>query len=172
MSKVSPYVFRRATPDEVRQAFELVLARMRWMDAKGIRQWNVTGYTERFPLDYYAAQQRMGHLYVLAEAATGRIVCIAVVRPDCDRWIEEGWTDIASALYMHNLASAPDCPGAGALFLTEAESLARREGKAWFRLDSAADNAAINAYYDARGYSVVGTCRHGLYRGLLRQKRL
>lgn len=169
---MSPYVFRQATAAEVPLAFELVLARMRWMDDKGIRQWNVTGYTERFPLEYYADRQRRGQLYVLTEVETGRIVCIAVVRPDCDRWIEEGWTDISSALYVHNLASVPDCPGAGALFLSEAENMARREGKAWFRLDSAADNVAINAYYDERGYSVVGTCRHGLYHGLLRQKRL
>lgn len=169
---MSPFIFRNAKADEVDPAFGLVLARMRWMDMKGIRQWNVTGYTERFPHEYYAERQRRGHLYVLADSMTGRLVCVGVIKPDCDRWIEEGWKDIESALYIHNLASAPDSPGAGAFFLCEAEDMARRMGKVYFRLDSAADNEAINAYYDKRGYVVVGTCTHGLYRGLLRQKRL
>ena len=166
------FIFRKAKAEEVDKAFDLVVARMRWMDKKGIRQWNVTGYIERFPHEYYADQQRRGNLYVLAESTTGRIVCIGVVKPDCDRWIEEGWKDIESALYIHNLASAPDCPGAGGYFLLEAEDMARRMGKAYFRLDSAADNGKINAYYDQRGYDIVGTCRHGLYHGLLRQKSL
>jgi len=169
---MSSFIFRNARADEVDSAFGLVLERMRWMDMKGIRQWNVTGYIERFPHEYYAERQRIGQLYVLADSTTERIVCVGVIKPDCDRWIEEGWKDIESALYLHNLASAPDCPGAGAFFLAEAEDLAKSMGKAYFRLDSAADNAAINDYYDKRGYVVVGTCRHGLYNGLLRQKSL
>lgn len=34
------------------------------MDRAGIRQWNVTGYLDAYPMDYYRAQQALGNLYV------------------------------------------------------------------------------------------------------------
>ena len=38
------FTFRRAEEHEVDEVFELIMARVRWMDEVGIRQWNVTDY--------------------------------------------------------------------------------------------------------------------------------
>lgn len=163
------YLFRQARTDEVQQVFQLVLDRIHWMDEKGIRQWNVTKYLERFPYSYYEQKQAEGELYVLEEKATGDIVCGAVLKEIDDRWPE---TVEGSAYYLHNFATDTKKPGVGLVFLHLAERFAASVGKEYFRLDCAVDNAFLNQYYDAQGYVVVGNCVHGLYRGLLREKKL
>ena len=44
MAEEEKYLFRKATFDEVQAVFHLVLDCIRWMEAVGIRQWNVTDY--------------------------------------------------------------------------------------------------------------------------------
>ena len=44
---------RLARQDELEEIFALYAARVRWMDAAGIHQWNDTKYLERFPLGYF-----------------------------------------------------------------------------------------------------------------------
>jgi hypothetical protein len=163
------YIFRKATADEVQTVFQLVLNRIHWMDEKGIRQWNVTDYVGRFPLSYYEQKQAEGEMFVLEEKATGQIVCGAILKEVDDRWPEdvEG-----TAYYLHNFATDTEKHGVGLVYLHLAEQYAAAMGKQYFRLDCAVDNAFLNHYYDAQGYVVVGHCVHGLYRGLLREKRL
>ena len=60
----------------------------------------------------------------------------------------------------------------GLIYLHLAEQYAAKMGKEYFRLDCAVDNAFLNRYYDAQGYVVVGNCVHGLYKGLLREKKM
>ena len=162
-------MFRKARADEVQTVFQLVLDRIRWMDEKGIRQWNVTAYLDRFPYSYYEQKQAVGEVYVLAEKATGEIVCGAVLKEVDDRWPA---TVEGSAYYLHNFATDTCKPGVGKVFLCFAEQYAAAMGKQYFRLDCAVDNAFLNRYYDEQGYVVVGHCVHGLYQGLLREKKL
>ena len=166
MEAQDKYIFRKATTDEVHAVFQLVLNRIRWMDEVGIRQWNVTDYVGRFPLSYYEQKQAEGEMFVLEEKSTGRIVCGAILKEVDDRWPE---TVEGSAYYLHNFATDTE---KRLVYLHLAEQYAATMGKEYFRLDCAVDNAFLNRYYYAQGYVVVGNCVHGLYRGLLREKRL
>ena len=48
--------FELAGEQAVDEVFGLILRRIDWMDEKGIRQWNVTGYAEAYPKTHYQEQ--------------------------------------------------------------------------------------------------------------------
>lgn len=162
------YVFRPIRRCEIAKAFEIVLKRIRWMDANGIRQWNVTDYAEVYPIAYYEECFENGELFVLADDK--EILCIGVLKDSDAYWAKHN--DSVDALYLHNLASEPDAKGAGSRFLAYAEAHARKCGKRCFRLDSAEDNPALAQFYGKRGYAPVGRCVDGPYVGILREKKL
>ena len=60
----------------------------------------------------------------------------------------------------------------GTVFLEEAEKYTKAQGKAYMRLDSAIGNETLERYYVSRGYTEAGRCVDGLYKGILRQKKL
>ena len=62
------------------------------------------------------------------------------------------------------------CSGAGKAILREAEKLAKVRGIEAIRLNCAEGNARLNAWYEAQGYFLRGTCTDGPYHGLLREK--
>jgi len=157
-------IFRAAAAADVPQVFELVLERIRWMDEQGIRQWNVTGYAEAYPLPYYEQLQREGLLYVLCDG--NEVLCAAALR-EHDDW----WDDDAPAIYVHNYVSRIGS-GSGRILLRHAEEYARMQGKTWLRLDSAEDNPALTHYYESLGFVPVGPCEDGPYKGIRRQKLL
>ena len=157
----------RADERMVEEIFALILRRIAWMDEKGIRQWNATGYAEAYPREYYREQARQGRLYVLRRE--GRIAGAAVLLEEDPRWEAAA---PAEAYYVHNLASALEAPGAGGELLEAIEAMARARGKTRVRLDCAVDNAFLNQYYGARGYRPAGRCTDGPYRGTLREKVL
>ena len=64
------------------------------------------------------------------------------------------------------------CSGAGKAILREAEKLAKVRGIEAIRLNCAEGNARLNAWYEAQGYFLRGTCTDGPYHGLLREKPL
>ena len=161
------YLFRKIFKSEIPQVFSMILQRIEWMSQKGIRQWNVTNYTNAYPLSYYEAECESGRLFVLADTATEQIVCAAVLKEQDDRW-----PDDSPALYLHNFVSSPDARGTGTVFLRYAEAYARQLQKQYFRLDSARDNQALAAYYKTYGFEDAGDCEDGLYKGILRQKRI
>lgn len=165
---MSAPVFRRAEGTEVAEVFGLVLARIQWMEATGIRQWNVTRYDTAYPLPYYEAALARGELFVLVEG--GAVQAGAVLLSEDDRW--SGPLSAEPALYLHNFVARPGAKGAGRTFLRLAEDHARAQGKTRMRLDSAVDNAALADYYARAGYVPVGRCADGPYQGVLREKRL
>ena len=160
------YVFRQLRESEAPEMFELIVQRIRWMDENGIRQWNVTKYDKAYPLSHYEEALHRGEGYGVI-SQDGEIVCAA-------RFIdeEECWEDKEPALYIHSFASKVGHPGAGAYLLQMAEEYARKLGKKYLRLDSAADNDALSRYYEKQGFMPCGTCEDGPYRGILRQKKL
>lgn len=161
-------LFRPMTADELPILLCMINARMRWMDEKGICQWNCTHYDEVYPLSYYEAALARGELFVLAHRKTGQIVCAAALKNRDDRWVDPQGT----AIYLHHFVSRTDHPGAGSEFLRRAEEYAAGIGKEYFRLDSATDNQALERYYTTRGYVAVGECIDGEYTGILREKKL
>ena len=145
--------FVKLPPEKASEMFSLVLERMQWMDEKGIEHWNVVEYDRIYPLSYYEEKCRDGLAFAL-EDENGAPVCAAVL------------------LYVHNLASKLGERDAGAEFLRRAGEYAVGEGKAYLRLDSAEDSAALAKYYESLGFVNVGTCQDGSYKGILREKKL
>ena len=138
------------------------------MDEVGIHQWNNTDYLSAYPLDYYADMQRRGLLFAL-EGENGAIVGAVVLLPEDERW--DGQPS-RRAWYVHNLVTAVGASGAGKAILREAEKLAKVRGMEAIRLDCAEGNARLNAWYEAQGYFLRGTCTDGPYHGILREKLL
>ena len=139
---------RRAAPDEVPSVFELYRQRIHWMNRQGIRQWNVTEYLSVYPLSYYASCCTAGTLYVWQEAAAPITGSVVLLTQD-SRW-DDGET--AATCYVHNLVTAPGCPGTGRRMLAAAERLEH--------------------FSAALGYRAAGRCREGNYRGILWEKPL
>ena len=162
------FAFRLARAEEAARIFELYVSRVAWMDKKGIRQWNVTGYLEAYPEDYYREACRRENLFVL-EDASGRLCGAVVLLREDERW--DGYP-VKRAWYVHNLVTAVDASGAGKSILREAERLAKMQGMQAMRLDCAEDNEKLNAWYEAQGYLPCGACTDGPYHGVLREKTL
>ena len=157
-----------AREQDVEPVFSLYEKRVGWMDEAGVDQWNRTDYLHAYHIAYYRRQQALGNLYVMRDGGA-RVLGAVVLLQEDPRWSGQ---PACAAYYVHNLVTDPAVRGVGAQLLLQAEALALRQGKACVRLDCAEDNAFLNAYYEARGYRTVGTCRDGLYRGRLREKRL
>lgn len=159
------YVFRPALPEEAQKVFDLVMSRVAWMDRVGIHQWNDTKYDQRYPLYYYEQKAKDGELFVLEEQ--GEFLCVGALFREDVRWPEP-----AKARYLHHFAASVDRKGIGSLFLQEAENYAKAQGMEYMRLDSAIGNKNLENYYASRGYTECGRCEDGLYKGILRQKKL
>ncbi|HIZ55839.1 MAG TPA: GNAT family N-acetyltransferase [Firmicutes bacterium] len=161
------YVFRKIEQGEVPQMFQMILERMKWMDEKGIKQWNVTKYDEVYPFDYYEKSRLNGEVFVLQSTITNQIVAAAILKNQ-----DERWQDNEQSIYLHNFVTRVGEKGVGSVFLAFVEEYARTKGKTFFRLDSAEDNPSLSKYYDSQGFLPVGKCTDGLYRGILREKKL
>ena len=159
------YVFRPARADEVEKIFNLIMDRVSWMDRVGIHQWNDTKYDERYPLSYYEMRRQRQELFVLEQ--DGELLCVGALFHE-----DERWPDPENAYYLHHFASAVTHKGMGTVFLEEAEKYTKARGKAYMCLDSAIGNKTLESYYESRGYTEAGRCMDGLYKGILRQKKL
>lgn len=159
------YVFRQATADEVKKIFDLIMGRVSWMDQVGIHQWNDTKYDERYPLSYYEMRRQKEELFVLEQ--DGELLCVGALFHE-----DERWPDPENAYYLHHFASNVAHKGMGTVFLEEAEKYTKAQGKTYMRLDSAIGNETLERYYESRGYTEAGRCVDGLYKGILRQKKL
>ena len=167
------FLFRPINFHEIPLMFDIIISRMKWMDEVGIKQWNVTEYDKVYPVSYYEEMYRLGQVFVLERKSTGQIVAAAVLKHEDDRWEHLGSLyEQHSAFYLHNFATVIGEKGVGAVFLRLAEDFAAKEGKEFFRLDSADDNERLEKYYSEKGYSPVGYCIDGRYTGILRQKLL
>lgn len=160
---------RLARQDELEKIFALYAARVRWMDAAGIHQWNDTKYLERFPLGYYEDMQKRKLLYALADEQSGAICGAAVLLAQDERW--DGSLQ-KRAWYVHNFVTAVGASGAGKAILREARKLASSRSMERMRLDCADGNARLNAWYDSQGDVPCGTCTDGPCHGILRENLL
>lgn len=157
-------VFVPAAETDLAAVFALIDTRIRWLAERGIHQWD--SYWEAFPEEHYRTAVRDGALFVLKRE--GRVTAVAALRR------EDGlWSDGAPALYIHNFAASPEHPGDGEEVLRRCEAIARAEGLEFLRLDCLAGNAALNTYYESRGFGFVTTLPgNKYYVPTLRQKRL
>lgn len=163
------YLFRQAKKEDIARLYEIYAGRVRWMDEQGIEGWNTTRYLERYPLAYFEEQCDLGNLYVLIALPTEIIVGGVVLLSEDERWEN---TEKADAYYIHNFVTHPDFKGCGSIMIDEVEKLGVNKGKDFIRLDCAVSNPVLNSYYAEKGYTDCGYCEDGLYKGILRQKRL
>lgn len=161
--------FRRAADSDIAVILPLYAARVKWMEEQGLRQWNTTDYLRVYSASYFQARAASGELYVAEMAGTDRIVGAVVLLRADDRWAD---SDTQNALYIHNLVTAIPEKGVGAAILQAIEALALAAGKSLLRLDCADDNTFLHDYYALHGYLAVGSCRDGLYHGILWEKKL
>ena len=61
------YIFRQIKKDEIPELFQIIMARVSWMDEVGIHQWNETKYDECYPPAYFEAHRQAGHTFVLTD---------------------------------------------------------------------------------------------------------
>ena len=161
------YLFEPADEADLEAVWQLISQRIRWMDAVGIRQWNVTNYQQAYPKSYYMQQIRERQLHVLRSEDR---ICGAVVLLDEDpRWAGDPQVP---AWYLHNFVTDTREKGAGSHILDAAAGLAVQNGKKALRLDCAVDNDKLNSYYESRGFLQAGYCRDGNYFGIKREKKL
>ena len=158
--------FIKLPPEKAPQMFDLVLERMKWMDEKGIEQWNVMGYDEVYPLYYYEQKCRDGRAFAL-EDEDGAILCAAVFLEHDSRW-----SDDVPALYVHNFVSKVGVGDAGAEFLSRAGEYALSINKKYLRLDSSENNEPLAKYYENLGFVPAGNCTDGSYKGIRCEKKL
>lgn len=163
------YTFTLADESALKTVYTLIDKRIKWMDAVGIQQWNVTDYWGVYPKEYYINLVQQKTLYVLKRKIDNKIVGTAAVFDTDERW--KGDLDIP-AYYVHHLATDINESGAGKAILTFIQELAVKKGKACIRLDCATNNKRLNDYYEQEGYALVGRCVDGDYFGNRREKRL
>lgn len=157
---------RPAGPEEGEEALELIRRRIAWMDERDIDQWNRSGYLNYYPLEFFQREARLGRLYFLDDGTGRRVACAVLLEED------GRWPDRPRALYIHNLASAVDCPGAGEQMILRCVELARSQGREYVRLDCPQRNRELNAYYERLGFQLAGGVDEDWYVGNLRQYRL
>jgi len=163
------YIFRKLKEVEVPIMFNLIIERMKWMDKKNIKHWNVLEYDKIYPQSYYVEKTQQGYTYGLYDVNTNELLCAAVLLENDDSWENQ-----EPSIYIHNFISKVGCPGIGKLFIKYTEEYAKAKGKKYLRLDSSGDNEKLTEYYDKQGFIPVGDCVYvdGLYHGILRQKEI
>ncbi|MBR6547961.1 MAG: GNAT family N-acetyltransferase [Clostridia bacterium] len=156
---------RKATNDDISAIIDLLSLRIRWMDDKGLYQWNKTDYLNVYPYEYFLYRVEQDDLYVAVDqdAVVG---VMALLRVD-PRWLTP-----AKALYVHHLATHPNYRGLGITMLRFAEQEVLENGGDRLRLDCQTVNEALNQYYFRLGYRYVGQCIDGAYEGNLMEKIL
>lgn len=162
------YRFARGTAADLPRFYQLIRERIAWMDAAGIRQWNVTDYWGVYPESHYEELTARGEFYALYRESDGLLVAGAALYESDPRWPD----CTPPAFYVHHLTTDQAEKGAGRELLRRCEDLGRRLGKTYLRLDCAVDNEPLNRYYQEQGYLPAGECIDGAYSGTLRQKRL
>lgn len=105
--------------------YGLIDQRIRWMDEKGIAQWNAMDYWGAYPREHYAELMRRGELYVL-KRPDRRIVSAAALYEEDERWADAAELP---AFYVHHFTSDVHQKGAGRAMLRKIEALARERAR-------------------------------------------
>lgn len=120
-----------------------------WLAAQGIDQW-VPGEA---PLRIIQEQVDQGDWHVVRRGH--RVVAgLRLLWADPDFW----GPDDGTAVYVHGLMVdlEQSGKGMGAELLNWAANLGKRHGRVWLRLDSAATNPGLTAYYENLGFMHQG----------------
>ncbi|MER5950659.1 GNAT family N-acetyltransferase [Streptomyces sp. NPDC001904] len=140
--------FRRADADDLDVLVSLYDDAARWMVDRGIDQWK-PGEKDA---DHFRLRIKEGEVWIAARDGG--------VAGAFELWWEDepAWgAQPPVAGYVHRLMVRRGAPGGtGAALLAHAERRIAETGRSLCRLDCVATNARLRAYYEGRGYAVVG----------------
>ena len=147
-------MIRKANISELQEIKNLTEACAREMIKKGIFQWN-----EHYPsLEKLREDIHKEELYILEKS--GNIIGIIVITETMDdEYIPIEWlSKTGNNIYIHRLATHPDCWGEGYAqqLMTFAENKAKSEGFESVRLDTFSQNERNQQFYESRGYKKLG----------------
>lgn len=162
-------------PADVPRAVDLFRARVRWMRARGVRQWLDSQSAQ--VADRLGRQAREGGLFGLYANASSAAAPIAVAALDADGplWVDQPHPYPEPVCHLEKLMTAPEhAPaGAGALLLAGLEGALSASGCGLLRMDCMADSMPLRRFWQTRGYLPVGISRLPDGTALLRhEKRL
>jgi GNAT superfamily N-acetyltransferase len=146
----APLDVRRAEPGDEAIVREILEDARRWLAARGIVQW-----TRPFDETWVADRIAAGEMFI-ARLDGAPAAVVRVLWSDQLFWSGREQGDAA---YIHTLAVRRDWAGQGigADVLRWAADEARRHGRRLLRLDCAAANRALAAYYVGLGFAAVGS---------------
>lgn len=157
------YEIVKAKLSDIDSIIKLIKDRIKWMDEKGINQWNKTDYVGRYPKEYF--EENIDYFYIAKK--DNKIVGEYALYEEDVRWPNK-----RNGYYIHHLATDLNEKGLGKIMILYAEELAKINDKEVVRFDSQIGNDSLSKYYDDLGYFVCGTCNDLLYNGLLREKEI
>ncbi|WP_152392561.1 GNAT family N-acetyltransferase [Paenibacillus guangzhouensis] len=141
---------RKATIDECETIFDLWIGSARWLQSKGIDQWNPS----HFKIDQVRDCFEQGYELFLARWRDEVVGTCMICWSDAFIWKE---LDHDDAGYIHRFAVSRRHVGLaiGRQLLQWAEDYIRSQGKHVVRLDCMTDNPRLNQYYQSCGYEFV-----------------
>ncbi|MFC7221139.1 GNAT family N-acetyltransferase [Streptomyces polyrhachis] len=146
----APLTLRPATEADLPTLVRLRDEAAHWMLAQGIDQWRPGQLTE----NHFRHILTTGEIWLAADKNDHPQGAFELWWQDEDAWGPQPPT----AAYVHRLmtsrTTAP--PGTGRTLLQAAEARTAATGRTLLRLDCAADNPHLNAYYEKAGYRTVG----------------
>ena len=135
----------RARPSDLGSVLSILEGAARWLASRGIRQWEPGTFSRERLRDRIERGEM--YLFVLDGRPVGTMAL---------QWSdEETWGDVPDdAGYVHGLAIRRDHAGEGLgrELLLWAEGRVADAGRAYLRLDCAAENPALNDYYAGAGF--------------------
>lgn len=136
--KIRFLVARTDQVDDVLSVLDEAAARLR---GQGITQWPA-----RFEPSWIEGAIRRGETWLVeVDGTIGATVTVD--------WSDRVWSDVGgSAAYLHRMAVRRQAAGLGAVILAWAARVARQHGRDALRLDCAASNNRLRAYYEAAGF--------------------
>lgn len=126
----------------------------RWLADRGINQWGFP-----FGADWLDPKIAAGEFWVV-HLDGEPVAVVRLLWSDPQFW---GERDDGSAAYVHTLAVRRNLAGQGigSWVLNWAEEQAQSAGRSVLRLDCAASNPALFAYYERAGFTALGPAQVG-----------
>lgn len=139
----------RAVVADAARVFELREAAARWMQRRGIEQWD----PGEVSLKRLVTEVSRGEWFVVRESFQV-IAAVRLLEEDEELWGPQQ----VPARYLHGLMidRARAGQGLGLAVLAWAEAQTRASGREVLRLDSVVSNVALRGYYNRAGFTEVG----------------
>jgi ribosomal protein S18 acetylase RimI-like enzyme len=155
--------FAQAKPTDWSVIAVILEDAQRWLRSRDIPQW-----IPPFDRDWMEPKIAAGEFFI-ARLGHYPVAVVRLLRADPFFW---GERDDGDALYIHSLAVRREYAGRGLgqQILEWVGDAARGSGRHYLRLDCAADNQSLCAYYERAGFVTLGSIEVGHARMMLFEK--